>query len=113
MKLARLAPFFALFLVGISLLGGCGRKIYSDLELQNARFSVDERGKSNFSASIKNTGNASYNAVFLVVDAYANDEYVLRLESSARILAGQTLAPGQTTSVSRNFEDGGLKPNRA
>ena len=100
---------FALLLLFV---GGCRNKIYSDLKLENARFSVDERGKALFSGSVKNTGEATYEAVFIVVDAYEKDVNELRIETSADLLQGKKLGPGESTSFSKDFEDGGVKPDR-
>lgn len=99
---------FALLLLAIC---GCGGKIQSDLQLENARFSIDERGKALFSGSVKNTGDANYESVFIVVDAYENDRKELTIETSAD-LRDKKLGPGQSTSFSKEFEDGGVKPDR-
>ncbi len=100
---------FTLLLLGLS---GCGGKIQSDLQIENARFSVDERGKALFSGSVKNTGKETYESVFIVVDAYENDRKELTIETSADLLNGRKLGPGETTSFSKEFEDGGVKPDR-
>lgn len=106
-------PSFAILgLLAPLLLAGCGPKIQSDLELQNAKFSVNEGGKALFSGSVKNTGNHTYNSVFIVVDGYEGDEYAVRVSTSADLFAGRKLGPGETTSFSKEFEDGGAKPNR-
>lgn len=105
----------ALALVAVTavlVVAGCGRRVYSDLRLTDGEFSIDERDKAVFRGSIENTGSTTYNSVFLVIDAYEGEEYVTRLEMGANLGIGQKLGPGQTTSVSKNFEDGGTRPNR-
>ena len=94
------------------LLAGCGPKIQSDLELQNARFSVSEAGKAMFSGTVKNTGSYTYNSVFIVVDGYEGNEYAVRVSTSADLFAGRKLGPGETTGFSKEYEDGGRKPDR-
>lgn len=101
---------FALLLLPI--IGGCRSKIQSDLQLENARFSVDERAKAIFSGSVKNTGSQTYESVFIVVDAYENDRKEFTIETAADLLQGKKLGPGQSTSFSKEFEDGGVKPDR-
>lgn len=100
---------FALLLFAI---GGCRSKIQSDLQLENARFSVDERAKAVFAGSVKNIGNQTYESVFIVVDAYEKDRKELTIETSADLLQGRKLGPGESTSFSKEFEDGGVKPDR-
>ncbi len=103
---------FLLFtLLLLPIIGGCGSKIQSDLQLENARFSTDERAKAIFSGSVKNTGNQTYETVFIVVDAYEKDQKELTIETSAD-LRDKKLGPGDTTSFSKEFEDGGVKPDR-
>ena len=101
--------FCALLLLAI---GGCRSKIQSDLQLENARFSVDERAKAMFSGSVVNTGKNTYESVFIVVDAYEKDVKELTIETSADLLQGRKLGPGESTSFSKEFEDGGVKPDR-
>ena len=96
----------------LALVGGCGSKIQDDLQIENARFTVDERGKAKFSGSVRNTGEQTYESVFIVVDAYEKDVNELRIETSADLFAGKKLGPGETTSFSKEFEDGGVKPDR-
>ncbi len=103
---------FLLFALLLLTIGGCGNKIQGDLQLENASFSVDERGKARFSGSVKNTGEQIYESVFIVVDAYENDRKELTLETSADLLQGKKLGPGESTSFSKEFEDGGVKPDR-
>ena len=100
---------FALLLPGIS---GCSGKIQSDLQIENASFSVDERAKAKFAGTVKNTGNQTYDAVFIVVDAYAKDSKEFTLSTSADLMSGKKLGPGESTSFSKEFEDGGVKPDR-
>ena len=102
---------FLLFALLLLAIGGCRGKIQSDLQIENARFSVDERAKAIFSGSVKNTGDQTYESVFIVVDAYENDRKELTLSTSAD-LRDKKLGPGETTSFSKDFEDGGVKPDR-
>lgn len=101
-----------LALLLLPIIGGCGGKIQSDLQLENARFSTDERAKAIFSGSVKNTGNQTYESVFIVVDAYEKDQKELTIETSADLMQGKKLGPGESTSFSKEFEDGGVKPDR-
>ena len=101
-----------LSVVTLLALGGCGGKIQSDLQLQNARFSVNEGGKAQFSGSVTNTGTQTYKSVFIAVDGYEKDENVVSISTSADLFNGKTLGPGQSTSFSKTFEDGGAKPDR-
>jgi hypothetical protein len=94
------------------LVAGCGGKIQSDLQLENARFSVNEGGKAQFGGTVKNTGNHTYKSVFIVVDGYEGDEHAVRVSTSADLFSGNVLAPGGSTGFSKEFEDGGAKPNR-
>ncbi len=103
---------FLLFALLLPIIGGCSSKIQSDLELQNARFSVDERAKAIFSGSVKNTGDQTYESVFIVVDAYQNNSKEFTISTSADLTQGKKLGPGETTSFSKEFEDGGVKPDR-
>ena len=96
-------------LLGVS---GCGGKIQSDLQLENARFSVNEGGKAQFTGSVKNVGSSTYKSVTIVVDGYEGDEYAVRITTTADLFGGRSLGPGESTSFSKKFEDGGLKPNR-
>ena len=73
---------------------------------------MDERGKALFSGSVKNTGTRTYNAVYIVVDAFEGDQLALRVSTSADLFSGRKLEAGATTSFSKEFEDGGAKPNR-
>jgi hypothetical protein len=101
--------------IGLALpliLASCGPKIQSDLELQNAKFSVSEGGKAQFTGVVKNIGTTTYNSVFIVVDGYEGNEYAVRVSTSADLFSGRKLEPGQSTSFSKDFEDGGAKPNR-
>ncbi|RYG58707.1 hypothetical protein EON80_26655 [bacterium] len=109
MKLPTLA---AMALLAPLLLAGCGGKIQSDLQLENAKFSVNEGGKAQFGGTVKNTGNTTYKSVFIVVDGYEGDEKVTTVSTSADLFSGRVLQPGGTTSFSKEFEDGGSKPNR-
>ena len=93
-------------------LGGCGGKVQSDLQLENARFSVNEGGKAMFSGSVKNRGSQTYKGVFIAVDGYEKDENVISISTSADLFGDKTLGPGQSTSFSKTFEDGGVKPDR-
>ena len=108
--LKKLGLFASLMLLlGV---GGCGNKIQSDLQLENARFSVNEGGKAQFSGSVKNTGQQTYKAVFIVVDGYENDNKEVSVATSADLFNGKRLGPGEKTSFSKTFEDGGSKPDR-
>ena len=98
--------------LSLLLLAGCGAKIQSDLQLENARFSVNEGGKAMFSGSVKNTGSQTYKGVFIAVDGYEKDENVISISTSADLFQDKTLGPGQSTSFSKTFEDGGVKPDR-
>lgn len=109
MKFPRIA-LFGLFVP--LLLAGCGSKIQSDLELQNAKFGTNENGKAIFSGSVKNTGNRTYKSVFIVVDGYEKDNRELQVSTSADLFGGRVLGPGESTSFSKEFEDGGSKPDR-
>ena len=109
MKIAKIAALGAFVPL---LFAGCGGKIQSDLELQNARFSVSEAGKAQFTGTVKNTGDRTYKAVTIVVDGYENDQNVVQISTTADLFSGRRLEPGATTSFSKNFEDGGSKPDR-
>lgn len=107
-------PIFKLCALGVALLAatGCGSKIQSDLQLENARFSVNEGGKAQFSGSVKNTGNQTYKSVFIVVDGYEKDQKEVTVSTSADLFNGRNLGPNESTSFSKTFEDGGAKPDR-
>ena len=92
-------------------LSGCGGKVQSDLQLENASFSVNEGGKAQFSGSVKNVGNQTYSGVFIAVDGYDKDD-VISVSTSADLFNGKKLGPGESTSFSKTFEDGGVKPDR-
>ena len=62
-----------LFALVALAMADCGSKIQSDLQIENAQFSVDERGKAKFSGSVKITGEQTYELIFIVVDAYQNN----------------------------------------
>ena len=64
-----------------------------------------------FSGSVKNTGDRTYGGVFIAVDGYEKDENVISISTSADLFNGKTLGPGQNTSFSKTFEDGGVKPD--
>lgn len=108
----KIAKFAALILLVTALISGCGGKVQSDLELQNAKFSVSEGGKAQFTGSVKNTGNRTYKTVTIVVDGFEGDERAVQVSTTADLFGGRKLEPGQSTSFSKNFEDGGSKPNR-
>ena len=93
-------------------LSGCGGKVQSDLQVENARFSVNEGGKAMFSGSVKNVGQKTYNSIFIAVDGYEKDENVISVSTSADLFNGRKLGPGESTSFSKTFEDGGIKPDR-
>ena len=105
----KILPLLVLLL---PLIGGCGSKIQSDLKIEDARFTVDERGKAKFSGTVVNTGEQTYESVFIVVDAYEKDVNELRIETAADLFQGKKLGPGQSTTFSKEFEDGGVKPDR-
>lgn len=94
------------------MLVGCRSKIQSDLVIENARFTVSEGGKSQFVGSVKNTGQNTYNSVFIVVDGYEGDTKAIRISTSADLFSGRKLGPGESTSFSKDYEDGGYKPTR-
>jgi hypothetical protein len=108
----KLPVLTALGLLAPLLLPGCGAKIQSDLQLENAKFSISEGGKAQFTGVVKNTGQNTYNSVFIVVDGYEGDEYAVRVSTSADLFSGRKLGPGESTGFSKDFEDGGSKPNR-
>lgn len=103
---------FSALALALLTASGCGSKIQGDLQLENARFSVNEGGKAQFSGSVKNTGNQTYKAVFIAVDGYENDKKEVTISTSADLFNGNKLGPGQSTSFSKTFEDGGVKPDR-
>lgn len=108
----KLPTIILLGLLASLLMAGCGSKIQSDLQLQGAKFSTTEGGKGLFSGSVKNTGNRTYKSVFIVVAGYEKDNYELQVSTTADLFAGRVLGPGATTSFSKEFEDGGSKPDR-
>ena len=99
--------FFALLLLAI---GVCRGKIQSDLQLENERFSVDERAKAGLFWRGRNTGEQTYESVFIVVDAYAGDSKEFTIETSADLTQGKKLGPGESTSFPKSSRTAASNP---
>ena len=89
---------------------GCGKGIQNDLEVSGTSF-IKVGSKWRFQGTVKNTGNRSYSAVFLGIDLYEGTEKFTEISTSANMVSGYKLEPGQSTSFSQDFDDGGFKPN--
>ncbi len=109
--------FFGRIFIGCGLAAllllpaGCKRGVQADLQLEKPFFNY-EGPKAMFYVSVKNTGTRTYKSVYLVADLFQDEQKVTRVISGANLPGQSTLAPGQSASISGEFEDGGLKPNR-
>ena len=97
--------------IGLALaLGGCGHKVQSDLQLTDVVMGPGTN-KWTVKGRVKNTGDRTYNSVFIALDLYEGDRFYMQVRTSADLFGDHKLEPGQSTSFSQDFEDGGYKPD--
>ena len=109
-KSALRLPAAAASIALLMTLGGCGHKVQSDLELNDVVMGPGTN-KWTVKGRVKNTGDRTYNTVFIALDLYEGDKFFKQVRTSADLFGDHKLEPGQSTSFSQDFEDGGYKPD--